>query len=209
MYQFINDRRNQGFESESKLKWKGEMSEAYVSCSGGNVQDYTKMDPNFELSVVRGQRASDVMEHIKEYGPTIVHINVYPVLLSYEGGILERFNKGPKAGITAGVLIGYSSAESYLILKMSWGAEFGSTGHVRIESRDFIDNYLVPIDMYADKYPAHMIVTSRDMIDSLFHKLNDDMVSKFDDNMIQTAKDAVNKGIDIRRGKSMHVLQHP
>ncbi len=74
---------------------------------------------------------SAIRDALVSYGPLVTTMEVYEDFYSYSGGVYS-YATGADEGGHAVLIVGYSDAGQYFIVKNSWGAGWGESGYFRI-----------------------------------------------------------------------------
>ena len=74
---------------------------------------------------------SAIRDALVSYGPLVTTMDVYEDFYSYSGGVYT-YTTGSLEGGHAVLIVGYSDAGQYFIVKNSWGAGWGESGYFKI-----------------------------------------------------------------------------
>lgn len=74
---------------------------------------------------------SAIRDALASYGPLVTTMDVYTDFYSYSGGVYT-YTTGSLEGGHAVLIVGYSDAGQYFIVKNSWGAGWGESGYFKI-----------------------------------------------------------------------------
>jgi len=87
------------------------------------------------------QRVDVIKQHVEAYGPTAVAMDVFSDLYGYGGGVYSRTAGSTYQGGHAVVVVGWSDAGQYFIVKNSWGPDWGEGGFFRIAYDQTLGDY--------------------------------------------------------------------
>jgi len=74
---------------------------------------------------------SAIRSALLNYGPLVTTMDVYTDFYSYSGGVYT-YTTGENEGGHAVLIVGYSDAGQYFIVKNSWGSNWGESGYFKI-----------------------------------------------------------------------------
>ncbi|HEX9157406.1 MAG TPA: C1 family peptidase, partial [Syntrophales bacterium] len=74
---------------------------------------------------------SAIRDALVSYGPLVTTMEVYEDFYSYSGGVYS-YATGADEGGHAVLIVGYSDAGQYFIVKNSWGTSWGESGYFKI-----------------------------------------------------------------------------
>ncbi|NPV05479.1 MAG: hypothetical protein HPY67_12190 [Syntrophaceae bacterium] len=92
---------------------------------------------------------SAIRDALVSYGPLVTTMDVYSDFYSYTGGVYTH-TSGTLEGGHAVLIVGYSDAGQYFIVKNSWGTGWGESGYFRIAYSEI--NSVVEFGYYTLRY---------------------------------------------------------
>jgi len=92
---------------------------------------------------------SAIRDALVSYGPLVTTMDVYTDFYAYSGGVYS-YTTGVNEGGHAVLIVGYSDAGQYFIVKNSWGVGWGESGYFRIAYSEI--NSVVEFGYYTLRY---------------------------------------------------------
>jgi C1A family cysteine protease len=97
----------------------------------GTYQSATYQIASWAYVATTSPTVSAIRDALVSYGPLATTMDVYEDFYSYTNGVYS-YATGVYEGGHAVLIVGYSDADQYFIVKNSWGAGWGESGYFRI-----------------------------------------------------------------------------
>ena len=97
----------------------------------GTYQTATYRIAGWAYVATTSPTVSAIRDALVSYGPLVTTMDVYDDFFSYSSGVYTH-TTGGYAGGHAVLIVGYSDAGQYFIVKNSWGANWGESGYFKI-----------------------------------------------------------------------------
>jgi C1A family cysteine protease len=121
--------RDTGLPVESCYPYTGTDGACGSACGTYNTATYTIT--GWADVTGTSPTVSAIRDALVSYGPLVTTMDVYDDFFSYVSGVYTH-TTGDYAGGHAVLIVGYSDAGQYFIVKNSWGAGWGESGYFKI-----------------------------------------------------------------------------
>jgi hypothetical protein len=121
--------RNTGLPLETCYPYTGGNGSCGSACA--SYQTSTYQIASWAYVTTTSATVSAIRDALVSYGPLVTTMEVYEDFYSYSGGVYS-YATGADEGGHAVLIVGYSDAGQYFIVKNSWGAGWGESGYFRI-----------------------------------------------------------------------------
>jgi len=121
--------RDTGLPLESCYPYTGGDGSCGSACGTYNTATYTIT--GWADVTGTSPTVSAIRDALVSYGPLVTTMDVYEDFYSYSGGVYS-YTTGAYEGGHAVLIVGYSDAGQYFIVKNSWGGSWGESGYFKI-----------------------------------------------------------------------------
>ena len=121
--------RDTGLPVESCYPYTGTDGSCGSACGTYNTSTYRIV--SWADVTGTSPTVSAIRDALVSYGPLVTTMDVYDDFFSYVSGVYSH-TAGDYAGGHAVLIVGYSDAGQYFIVKNSWGAGWGESGYFKI-----------------------------------------------------------------------------
>jgi C1A family cysteine protease len=121
--------RNTGLPLETCYPYTGGDGSCGSACSSYQTSTYQIVSWGYVTTT--SPTVSAIREALVSYGPLVTTMDVYDDFFSYSSGVYTH-TTGDYAGGHAVLIVGYSDAGQYFIVKNSWGTSWGESGYFKI-----------------------------------------------------------------------------
>jgi C1A family cysteine protease len=121
--------RNTGLPLETCYPYTGGNGSCGSACA--SYQTSTYQIASWAYVTTTSATVSAIRDALVSCGPLVTTMEVYEDFYSYSGGVFS-YATGADEGGHAVLIVGYSDAGQYFIVKNSWGAGWGESGYFRI-----------------------------------------------------------------------------
>lgn len=121
--------RNTGLPLETCYPYTGGDGSCGSACSSYQTSTYQIVSWGYVTTT--SPTVSAIRDALVSYGPLVTTMDVYEDFYSYSSGVYS-YATGAYEGGHAILIVGYSDAGQYFIVKNSWGAGWGESGYFKI-----------------------------------------------------------------------------